>query len=427
MSRRTFTRSEKWLFAILLPLMSLIIGVGSFNAYINRDPVVVIPTPVPTPQPNGFDLYVQAGLAIRTANPPVDPLRDWSGYKLTPSQKASRCSLARRERWLQSNRAGLILFQRAQSLPCRVPAARSFYVSNATSLQLLRDLGWNKMVEANIYKMRGQWCRAADTALDILEMANHVSTGGGTVSFLTSSANRSAAYLCLEDIPSHLTGPEARRLTVRMESLYPAADSMARAMEEDKWVDVTQNLESMRLSRWRDPPPWTELSPWQRFKLKFLTKQAIIDDTLRVHDYAIEITSAKPGTPLATPPQNLNDVAAVLVPVFQDNILKRNATFARAGLVLHRLALRTYRGEHGRYPDSLDALIPGYLSHAYLDPFGNGRSKYHYRKQGDSYRLWSVGSDNVDNGGKSVPRVQRKNQILITWPNPVKGDNVVGP
>jgi hypothetical protein len=289
-----------------------------------------------------------------------------------------------------------------------------------------RDFARRKFAEVNTYKMRGQWDLAADTALDITQMGRDVCIGGDFDAWVFGRAVRDYGYLAFEDLPAHLNSAQARHAISRLESLYPHQE-LAKVMEEEKWRHVTDYLRIMQPPNWRQIPVWSEFTPSQRFRRRFLSKQKVIDDSMAASDYAIRILSAAPGAPLETPPQNLNEWEKPMIPVYQDYVLNRNIDFATPSLILYRLALRAYRVEHGTYPSSLDALVPSYLKHPYLDPFGNGKSPFHYRKQGDSYRLWSVGSDNVDNGGKSVPRIRRRNQILITWPSPVKGDNVVGP
>ena len=59
------------------------------------------------------------------------------------------------------------------------------------------------------------------------------------------------------------------------------------------------------------------------------------------------------------------------------------------------MALRAYRLDHGGYPETLDALVPGYLARLPADPFNGATLRYSPRKK----RLWSVGRDRIDTGG----------------------------
>jgi hypothetical protein len=74
---------------------------------------------------------------------------------------------------------------------------------------------------------------------------------------------------------------------------------------------------------------------------------------------------------------------------------RRNVAFRR--LLLCRLALRIHELEHGRLPDTLEELTPGYLPAVPDDPFGT--CPLTYRREGDIYRLYSLGHDRCDDGG----------------------------
>jgi len=65
----------------------------------------------------------------------------------------------------------------------------------------------------------------------------------------------------------------------------------------------------------------------------------------------------------------------------------------RATAVL--LALRAYQKEKGKLPDSLNELVPEYLSHLPLDPFDGKPLRYSKEKK----TVYCVGRDLVDSGG----------------------------
>ncbi len=66
---------------------------------------------------------------------------------------------------------------------------------------------------------------------------------------------------------------------------------------------------------------------------------------------------------------------------------------AEGRLIRVFFALRCYRLDHGRLPDTLDALTPQYLKTIPLDPF-NGKPMG-YEPSGKEPRIWSVGVDGV--------------------------------
>ena len=92
------------------------------------------------------------------------------------------------------------------------------------------------------------------------------------------------------------------------------------------------------------------------------------------------------------------------------------------------LALRAYRLEHGKYPDTLTELVSSYLKIVPNDPFAL-KGKLRYKLTGDSYVLYSVGPDGKDDGGKPVEAAKNgksvsENRFMMEETS--KGDIVAG-
>ena len=77
------------------------------------------------------------------------------------------------------------------------------------------------------------------------------------------------------------------------------------------------------------------------------------------------------------------------------------------------LALQIHFREHGKFPESLDALVGDSFEAVPLDPFGKGEPLRYRLEEGGGVTIWSVGADGVDQGGDE------------TVPSPEKGDLVV--
>ncbi|MCH7721184.1 MAG: hypothetical protein IH988_09395, partial [Planctomycetes bacterium] len=73
------------------------------------------------------------------------------------------------------------------------------------------------------------------------------------------------------------------------------------------------------------------------------------------------------------------------------------------------LALSAYRFDHGSYPASLQDLDGTYLPLPALDPYIDG--PFCYERRDDGYILYSVGPNQVDDGG----RKRRWNRRTLTW------------
>ncbi len=68
---------------------------------------------------------------------------------------------------------------------------------------------------------------------------------------------------------------------------------------------------------------------------------------------------------------------------------------SRAGL-----GCRLYKSRNGSYPETLDALVPGILAEVPIDPF-TGRP-FVYRREGEGFIVYSLGSNQKDDGGRST-------------------------
>jgi tetratricopeptide (TPR) repeat protein len=92
------------------------------------------------------------------------------------------------------------------------------------------------------------------------------------------------------------------------------------------------------------------------------------------------------------------EITRLLLPSF-DRAAQRQAQ-AEAGVGTGRIAaaLRLYRDAHGTYPQSTEALRM-ILPDLPVDPF-TGRP-FLYRREGDGFVVWSVGTDGLDSGGVS--------------------------
>jgi len=66
-------------------------------------------------------------------------------------------------------------------------------------------------------------------------------------------------------------------------------------------------------------------------------------------------------------------------------------------MTIAAIALKRYQLRHGKYPKSLDELVPEFLREVPVD-WMDGQ-KLRYRPEGDTFVLWSVGEDGKDDGG----------------------------
>ncbi len=77
------------------------------------------------------------------------------------------------------------------------------------------------------------------------------------------------------------------------------------------------------------------------------------------------------------------------------------------------LALKIYKSKNGEYPDSLNDIIPEYISELPKDPFTG--QNYIYRKEGEGFLVYSVGRDERDDNGLYDERSWQRKHDDLTW------------
>ncbi|HVX10795.1 MAG TPA: hypothetical protein VHC22_06410 [Pirellulales bacterium] len=87
---------------------------------------------------------------------------------------------------------------------------------------------------------------------------------------------------------------------------------------------------------------------------------------------------------------------------------------ARRDVTHTAIAVERYRRSQGRWPASLDDLVPGFISQVPADPFAAGPLRFVVGT--DGCRVYSIGPDNVDQGGL-VEEVNPPNDIVFRLPN----------
>ena len=69
------------------------------------------------------------------------------------------------------------------------------------------------------------------------------------------------------------------------------------------------------------------------------------------------------------------------------------------------LAAELYHFRHGSYPVSAAALVPDFLLSVPMDVMDG--KPLRYECDGDRYRIWSIGNNEIDDGGKFLPNTRR--------------------
>jgi hypothetical protein len=93
--------------------------------------------------------------------------------------------------------------------------------------------------------------------------------------------------------------------------------------------------------------------------------------------------------------------ATLVLPTLEGQAKKEAGSLSRLRLSQAAVALERFRATHNnQYPNALAELSPSILPAIPVDPFDG--QPLHYRKQDSGYRLYSIGPDLKDDGGKRL-------------------------
>lgn len=109
------------------------------------------------------------------------------------------------------------------------------------------------------------------------------------------------------------------------------------------------------------------------------------------------------------PPSKLYIFSRMLLPALSKTVQRNGDLASRARAIQVSLAIERYRLDTGALPETLDALLPTFLTAIPMDPFTGEPLRYAKRKDG-GYTVYGVGSDGNDDGGPSESKKQPVNR-----------------
>ncbi len=395
--KRPWGRGEKALLGVILAAVLLSSGgyaLWQRNAVL---PSLVVPTPT-MPRPNAFDVF-QAAVRAEVQVGTIAGIGPMPGQR--PSQAAEEAAVA-------ANAAALRLLRRGLALPYRQPPIRSLQ-ANMSYYAGFRSLARLLNEQATLQEQRGEWGDAADSRLDAVALGIQVPRGGPVEGMLVGIACQAIGRKALwSDIPL-LTAPQARAAARRMERLTARQLPPADTFQEDEWTGQASLLGSFRSPSWRrDLLSYVgtdnyradiHAAPLQAVRYPFLSRRDILSDYTRYMDDAVADAGRPYAAPDPAPPGDLFSLRFAS----PYRLVRHRATGdeTQNALLTAALALRAYRVEHGAYPPTLNALVPGYLSRVPDDPFA-ASGPLRYKVSGAKYVLYSIGPDGRDDGGRPI-------------------------
>lgn len=413
--------------------------------YANTIPDPHVPMPI-MPNPNAFDYYVRAAKmltrkneleAVTSAKPDMPVMVKLPNGK----QEAHSYSLKEKIALIAENEPAFATLQQGLAYRYQNPPVRSFktllpYYADFRSLA--RALNLKSKVEAE----RGAWGTAVNASLDAVQMGEAMPHGSPLIGELVGIACQAIGHVQIWKAVPHLNAQEAKAASHRLEGITALHLSYADVLQEEKWCGQAGLAETFH---YRDPRKALvefvgltsgtgvsmEERAMQNLLLLFWNKRV----SLACYSHYMDQIIANARQPYAMHPAEpsipFDPLGALLCPVFAQAYFKNAFIETQNALLLVSLALQAYRQEQGHYPDTLDALVPTYLSRVPNDPFANHRT-LRYRRDGDvydqrpdghttkignlpqrtaapdHYTLYSVGPDGKDDGGLTIVKLQKE-------------------
>lgn len=228
--------------------------------------------------------------------------------------------------------------------------------------------------------------------------------------------------------PEDLARIEADLAAIRVWDDYHLALSCERGTMNDmlEWlVFASPAARGQFIAMTGNPPTGLNMSA-----LQLIPKRVFRDNQLRMNRYVDELLarvdlpagSIDIDRPTPSAPQQLSGAvenyyqffSRLTTSVFPG--IERNYLFTSIQLDQARLAcaLERFRQTRGSFPNSLDELVPEYMSRLPVDPYA--RAPFRYQRVGEgSFRLYSIGTDRTDGEGKVDPSNNAKRQADDIW------------
>lgn len=405
-----------WILVILL-LVACLAGVGLLvknagddstefglwaQTYLdNPVPAAITVPPQHLPVPNAFDNLVEAGKAM------VNPEQ----IKKPPTDLAAKRTL------LKKNARALALLR--NGFPQQFSTPRD--LNREKSEYLFRRAVWlTRLIrmESEIKRADGDQFGAVNCTLDNVQFGGQLSYAGqGDISAAGVITQRTALKAAWDDL-DHLNAQQAGKVGKRLDLIFSRQASAEDRLQEALWayMTITQRLVAEHVAQ--DPS-----DSGKQTEEYFLRKMHLY------HNYYQQaIANARLPYPqqqsLPLPPSGIRDF---INDVESQNIREISFTLAhllaKERLLRVALALRAYHLEHQSYPDSLDSLVPAYLTRLPADPFT--LTPLHYQRTGKTYLLYSAGPDGQDDGGAAIDNLDRqKDRYFVSTES--RGDIVAG-
>lgn len=273
--------------------------------------------------------------------------------------------------------------------------------------------------DAQVKESEGDTNAAVKDCLDAMEMGQKCAHGGPLIGALVGIACQAIGRQPLWKLIPKLDATQAKAALQRMQAIETAHVPFADVMQEEHWLGEMGLHDILRQPFWRfqeygtffgytngesGAPGWGQRLMVGTYLMAYSNRH-IWNNYTRYADESVSRARMSYPDAMAQPsmPEPDDPICKVLFPIFAQAQFKDVQSETQNGLLLTALALRAYATEHnGQVPGTLDALVPGYLSAVPQDLFARHAPLRYVANNDGTYRLYSIGPDGNDDGGRAV-------------------------
>lgn len=392
--------------AIPVLIVLILIVILSVN---NRPAAMTIPTPQ-MPVPNGYDDFISATKVIGTIKSPVSdvsrPMNSWT----VPEYEA----------FVKDNAQAMALVRAGLKKDYMTPPVRDLLTYNYADSARIRELARIMVGESLYYRKIGEYGKAADSCLDVMEMGVMLPRGGPLLSLLIGNATEAIGCHYLPDTLPELNSSELAHVAARLEKIQAKRVEYSDVVMEEGYSSISTTQSMMKkMNPSGGPGPLSFIPPpavspsstlstsdvWAIIRYAFSNKSRGFKRSLAYFEavakdqkgyYTGKINVSQPSDPMC----------GIVIDASLINMSRAHycRTEAITTMLQTEVALRRYRFDYDSYPASLKQLSPKYLKKVPVDPFGQGKPLcYKPLENGQDFLLYSRGKNLKDDGGKDAP------------------------
>lgn len=391
-----------------------LIGIGALAGaagiwwarYSNTPAEVRVPEPDPTPrpEPNGFYCFVEASRI-------VEGLKASESGELVPAVEDS--TPQQRQEVLRVCAPALAKLREGLAQESRMPLDVTEGDVDFPAFTGFRDLARLLRVESCERMERADYGGAIASALDAVQLGIETGRGGLLIHFLVGEAVGAIGAVGAFGLVNGLSPQQARTAAVRAYAIAGSAAPVADVVRAEMRYSLRHLSDVLTAKDWRrrllrDTLLWDSdfirprvldrVSCWTRVALS--SPKAIAaemeqswDDLLTRVSVLLQAAKQMPESRFSW----MAEIAQGCIPTVPYIGANRDL---RLAFLYTALALRAWQQEHGRYPESLEDLVPELLPSLPDDPYSIDQP-LRYQSSGDRYTLYSIGPDGIDDGGKA--------------------------